>query len=191
LFLSGKIELFLSSQLTICSFQEKLKIFLKDPRVDIHAGVNRPNILYKIASRGNLIQLKWLIASGKDFDPEEEIVFYGCLPGSMSYWASDKRSPFYNLLTNFACDPVKTRYKVQLELCPNILPFDLFALVVFNSDGFLERKKEDERFFKIAGKLPMELQMILCYRVYGLSKNNIPGKEFELGAKRLVAKIKS
>jgi len=55
----------------------------------------------------------------------------------------------------------------------------MFALVVFASDGFLEFRKGQEadapttRFFRIAGQLPMELQMVLCYRVVGRTHEGI------------------
>jgi len=44
------------------------------------------------------------------------------------------------------------------------------------------------RFFNIASKLPMELQMILCHRVVGSRKQNILRKDSEVAFKSL-AKI--
>jgi len=49
----------------------------------------------------------------------------------------------------------------------------LYALFVFASDQFLSISKsassKEERFFKIAIKLPLELQMLLALRVFGKS----------------------
>jgi len=55
------------------------------------------------------------------------------------------------------------------------LAAEVFALIVFLSDGLLEIRIENEanrapaRFFRIARKLPLELQMLLCSRVAGLT----------------------
>ena len=60
---------------------------------------------------------------------------------------------------------------------------DLFALVVFLCDDLLTLKavssdpsssNKASRFFVIAQLLPMELQMALCNRAFGSSKNSEP-----------------
>ena len=77
-----------------------------------------------------------------------------------------------DLLASFAARPETTRS--QLRILPVLRdPFigRLFALVVLLSDGFLAMKNArlrspKVRFFKMANRLPMELQMVLCNRVY-------------------------
>jgi len=59
---------------------------------------------------------------------------------------------------------------------------EVFALVVFVSDGLLQIKDTTTpspaaRFFLIARRLPLELQMVLCYRQVESAKEIIQGKE--------------
>jgi hypothetical protein len=66
---------------------------------------------------------------------------------------------------------------------------DLFAVIVFLCDDFLKAKSwtgrllslgtDAIRFFSMVQKLPMELQMVLCYRAYGSSKEYILSKKSE------------
>jgi len=41
------------------------------------------------------------------------------------------------------------------------------------------------RFFSITAQLPLELQMLLCYRLVGSPKEIIPGKQSEVAFKSL------
>ena len=73
------------------------------------------------------------------------------------------------------------------------LAADVFALTVFLCDGVLRLKPalvssrpSGLRFFAIASKLPMELQMILCHRVFGSTKLNILRHDSEIAFKSLV-----
>jgi len=73
----------------------------------------------------------------------------------------------------------------------------MFALVVFVSDGLLaDVEKTDGAatppaagFFKMATRLPLELQMMLCYPVVGSTKKIIPGVNNERAFKDLVKSI--
>ena len=74
------------------------------------------------------------------------------------------------------------------------LAAEMFALVVFVSDGLLQfndttTPSPAARFFSIASQLPLELQMVLCYRVVGSSKEIIPGKESEMAFKELAGSL--
>ena len=64
------------------------------------------------------------------------------------------------------------------------LAAEMFALVVFVSDGLLKIKDTTTttpavRYFSIAAQLSLELQMIVCHRVVGSAKEIIPGDESE------------
>ena len=78
----------------------------------------------------------------------------------------------------------------------------LFALTVFLCDGYLQFRTSrgneaeaaaetaatvmpQERFFRIALVLPMDLQMLLCNRTFGLGGSIIFKKESEAGFKKL------
>ena len=64
------------------------------------------------------------------------------------------------------------------------LAAEVFALTVFLCDDLLQLKPASTpaaatRFFAIAKRLPMELQMILCHCVVGSMKQNILHKDSE------------
>ena len=74
------------------------------------------------------------------------------------------------------------------------LAAEMFALVVFVSGGLLQIKDTTTpspaaRFFYVASQLPLELQMVLCYRLVGSTKEIIPGKESEVVFKELAKKL--
>ena len=60
----------------------------------------------------------------------------------------------------------------------------VFALVVFVSDEFVAvrpsaQASDPARFFVIASKLPMELQMVLCNRLFSSDKDIVLRKHSE------------
>ena len=82
--------------------------------------------------------------------------------------------------------------RVELGLLDE-LAAEMFALVVFVSDGLLQVNETTSnpaaRFFRIATQLPLELQMVLCFRQVGSCKEIIPGKEREVAFKELARKL--
>ena len=74
------------------------------------------------------------------------------------------------------------------------LAAEMFALVVFVSDGLLQVNDTTTttpaaRFFNIASQLPLELQMVLCFRQVGSAKEIIPGNESEVAFKELAERL--
>ena len=75
------------------------------------------------------------------------------------------------------------------------LAAEVFALTVFLCDDLLQLTPAPvtssnpatavTRFFTIISKLPMELQMVLCHRVVGSTKQNILHNDSELAFKSL------
>ena len=95
-----------------------------------------------------------------------------------------------SLLERFVANPAQTRYEVRVKLgMLDELAAEVFALTVFLCDDLLQLKPAADtgalRFFTIAVKLPMELQMILCHRVVGSTKQNILRKDSEDAFKSL------
>jgi len=93
---------------------------------------------------------------------------------------------------------VETNYAVRVELgFVDELAAEMFALVVFVSDGLLQVKKRVNpkskpaaRFFRIASRLPLarlplELQMVLCCHGMGSPKEVISGQDSGAAFKRL------
>jgi len=68
---------------------------------------------------------------------------------------------------------------------------EMFALTIFLCDGLLKLEflnpdaTEAFRFFTVARKLPIELQMILCCRAVGSMKESILSKDSETAFKDL------
>jgi len=78
--------------------------------------------------------------------------------------------------------------------CVDELAAEMFALVVFVSDGLLQVTQRGQvtpaaRFFAIANQLPLELQMALCYGVVGSAKGVIQGRDSEVAFKSLAKRI--
>ena len=82
--------------------------------------------------------------------------------------------------------------RVELGLLDE-LAAEMFALVVFVSDGLLQTKDTTPspaaKFFNIATQLPLELQMVLCFRQVGLGKEIIRGKDSEVAFKSLARSL--
>jgi len=98
------------------------------------------------------------------------------------------------MLERFKSDTAQTRHAVRVELgLLDDLAAEMFALVVFGSDGLLQIKDTTQspaaRFFSIASQLPLELQMVLCFRQVGSVKEIIPGKDSEAAFKELGTKL--
>ena len=149
-----------------------VRLLLGDPRV----LVNEPNLkgytpLRWAASRGNIDTIRHWIVSGREMDlgitGSEE---------SDAIGKASKKVEVAALLRRFVRNPVETRLAVQRELgfAADRLAADVFALVVFVSDGLFEVTTGEKpaaaraaRFFASARRLPLELQMILCHYVVG------------------------
>ena len=97
------------------------------------------------------------------------------------------------LLERFKNDATKTRHQVRVDLSLlDELAAEMFALVVFVSDGLLQIKDTTPpaaRFFSIAAQLPLELQIVLCFRQVGSAKEIILGKESEVAFKELARSL--
>ena len=99
------------------------------------------------------------------------------------------------LLERFKENPVETRHALRMELgYLDELAAEVFALVVFVSDGLLRVNDQSTalpttRFFAIAAQLPLELQMVLCYRLVGSTKEIIPGTEREVAFQELARRL--
>jgi len=98
------------------------------------------------------------------------------------------------LLERFKSDAAQTRHMMRVELgLLDELAAEMFALVVFVSDGLLQTKDTTPspaaKFFNIATQLPLELQMVLCFRQVGLGKEIIRGKDSEVAFKSLARSL--
>jgi len=142
--------------------------------------------LYRAAYCGHLDVIKWWVASGREMDlgtPED------VNQTDSIGWAKKRgQTEVVTLLERFKSDASKTRHAMRLELRWYDGAAEIFALVVFVSDGLLKiTTTPAARFFKIAEQLPLELQMVLSFRLVGSAREIISGKDSEM-AFRLLAK---
>jgi len=98
------------------------------------------------------------------------------------------------LLERFKSDAAKTRHQVRVELgWYDEAAAERFAMMVFVSDGLLQiddtTPSPAARYFCIASQLPLELQMVLCYRQVGSAREIIPRNNRELAFRNLAVGI--
>ena len=173
-----------------------LQLLLKDPRVDVNLRDHEGRTLLWLASlEGHFSAVEWLIASKRDL----EVNLKGHLDGQV-YIALDiarvrRKNEVVTLLERFTANPAQTRHEVRVKLgVLDECTAEVFALVVFLCDDLQLRpptlitsssNPAVVRFFMIAAKLPMELQMMLCHRAVGSMKQNILHQDSEAAFKSL------
>jgi len=134
---------------------------LKDSRVKVNEpDSNGETPLCCAAYDGSLYTIKWWIASGREMDVGEP----GDIDKTDAIGVAKKRRyvEVVTLLERFKENPVETRHAMRVELgWYNEAAAEMFALVVFVSDGLLQingtTPSPAARFFSIASQLPLEL----------------------------------
>jgi len=166
---------------------------LKDSRVKVNEPTdNGHTALWCAAFRGNLDVIKWWIASGREMNLGK--------PGdvektdAIGVAKEHRNTEVVALLRKFKENPVDTRCQMRVELgLVDEMAAEMFARVVFVSDGLLQindtTPSPAARFFSIARRLPLELQMLLCFLQVGSAKEIIPGKEREAAFKELAESL--
>ena len=162
-----------------------VRMLLRDSRVRVNEPSNDGYTpLWYAAYFGYVEVIRRWIASGREMGLGQS-----GNPNNDAIWTAKRfgRTEAATLLERFKLNPAETRDDIRNELVSEV-----FALVVFVSDGLLEVCQTEmapihvTRFFKIATQLPLELQMVLCNRVLGFRQEIIPGKGLEAAFKNLV-----
>jgi ankyrin repeat protein len=116
-----------------------VRLLLKDPRVKLNEPDNNENTPLSCAAlEGHLEVIKLWIASGRELDLGE--------PGNdpddaIEVAMKEKKTEVGSLLERFKANPEKTRHEVRVELgCFDVMAAEMFALVIFHSDGLLKIK---------------------------------------------------
>jgi len=104
----------------------------------------------------------------------------------------EKNTKVVSVLERFIVNPALTRHELRVKLgVLDELAAEVFALMVFLCDDLFHLKPASNptvtpnrtsattRFFVIVKCLPIELQMILCHRAVGSTKQNILLKDSE------------
>ena len=182
-----------------CHFGEAgtVKLLLQDARVLVNVVDNSgcPPI-WRAAFWGHAEVVRWLVASGRevdlaitarghdDYDEREG----GC--PAVVIARKNGKGEVAALLNDFEANPQQTRHQVRVQLgLADSLATELFAAVVLVCDEYYALTAGQDsrrRFLKMAARLPMELQMVLCHRVYGSLKGNILAKDVEVAFKVIV-----
>jgi hypothetical protein len=163
-----------------------LRLLLDDPRVKLNevSETGSSAIIHAVEVE-NFDSVKVWIASGREM----------ALESAIKCAKRTTRADMVLILKKFRDKPEKTRHDIRLELnWYNERAARFFCQVVFLCDGLLKIKGKDEdissasnasRFFRIARKLPLEIQTILCCRVVDSSEDIIPSKCIESGFREL------
>jgi len=176
-------------------FASCVREMLKDSRVKVNEPRNDGfSPLWAPAVYGRLDVIRWWIASGREMDLGK--------PGDVGKTdaigaaRNNRKTDVVALLERFKSDASQTRHAMRVELGWHYsAAAEMFALVIFVSDGLLEVKNLVDsttpaaRFFRIVSRLPLELQMVFCFRQVGLAKEIIPGKDSEVAFKELARRL--
>jgi len=160
-------------------------VLLKDPRVDVTMADNMGCTPLWYASRdGHHEVVERLMASGRDLGDigNTKGKYGGEEFTALEIARENENSEVVSLLENFMDNPTQTPHELRMKLgVLDELAAELFALTVFLCDDLLHLKITSlpARFFSIATRLPMELQMILCHRAVGSMKQNVLHKDSE------------
>jgi len=165
---------------------------LKDSRLKVNDPSNDGCApLWRAAANGHLDIIKWWIVSRRETDLGKPEDYSTDVIGGAKWY---RKTVVATLLEIFKENPEETRRQLRVELgWYDALAAEMFALVVFVSDGLLQiddtTLSSAARFFTIAAQLPLELQMVLCYRLVGAAKEIILGKDSEVAFKWLARRL--
>ena len=166
---------------------------LKDSRVKVNEADNYGcTPVFLAALYGYLDVIKWWIASGRELDLGEPGNVYNT--DVIGIATKYDKTEMVALLERFKENMEETRHVMRTELgWYDEAAAEMFALVVFVTDEFLQVKDTPTtppaRFFNIVNQLPLELQMVICYRFAGSSKEIIPGHDSEVAFKELAQRL--
>jgi len=162
------------------------KLLLKDSRVDVNLDEwDHRTALWWASCFGYLEIVKWLVAlRGAELDLERKVKCGIDLFTPLEVAIARGQTAIASFLTKFKEAPKVLIKELQRELgVRETGAAELFVLVVLLSDEFFNTcEKGDDgprRFFQVASRLPMELQMLLCYRAHGSMKEIVLTRDTE------------
>jgi len=164
-----------------------LRLLLEDPRVDVNSHTRcGETALIQATSCGRLDSVRWMIASGRNFDLGKRGRKDDAIASAkVESWESDDtkkaKDAIVSLLKRWKKDPAQTRFEVKVGLgFQEEMGAEVFGLAQFLCEGLVRLHRRGgkalepgKRFFKIAKRLPIELQMKLCHVAMGSTKEYI------------------
>jgi len=173
-------------------------VMLKDPRVDVTLGdKDGCSPLWNACLEGSKTVVMYLLSSARDLG-DLDIKGKYCDGNEYSTFEVArlyKQTEIVSMLGRFASNPARTRCEIRLKLGMPLEETEIFAFTVFLSDGLLRLKSvptpdvvanDATHFFILAMRLPRELQMLLCHRVFGSAKDCVASKDSETAFESLV-----
>ena len=175
-----------------------VKLLSKDPRISVTLDSDGRTPLWRASYIGWHEVVEWLIASGRDLGDVSNTkgrTWNGKKLTALEIAKEEGKSRVVTLLERFLANPEEIRHELRVKLgVLDELAAEVFALTIFLCDDLLQLNPalassasdpDDIHFFAISKRLPMELQMVLCYRVAGSMKQNILRKDSEPAFKSL------
>jgi len=174
-----------------------IQVLLQDPRVDVTLGDDCGRTpLWWAAYWGHCELVEWITAARRDLGDHvknKKGKWVGHEFTALGIARKQNKTEMMSLLERFMANQVVTRHEIRVKLgLQDELAAEIFALTVFLCDELLQLTTTNEivaggatRFFVIASKLPMELQMVLSHRAVGSKKQNILVKDSEAAFKSL------
>jgi len=183
---------------------EVVSLLLADPRIDPNKPRNDQSTpLWFASQNGHLVVVQHVLASGREIDTRKRSnaktaaeharwmgarITKGFSETEEDFQRRKIDSPLCaDLIDDYERDPVTARHRLRRQ--PGLREYfigHLFALVVFHADSFAiinERTAHSDtrRFFRITSQLPLDLQMVLCNRIFGSPRDIILSRDSEPG----------
>jgi len=186
--------------------EEVVAVLLADPRIEADkTDIDLCTPLFRASQSGQLGVVERLLASGRKIRDTWECGFHGVtaaeqgrrqtsIPKSTRETEENYQRRITNgplcgdLIEEYGRAPVAVRHRLRRQ--PGLRDYfagQLFALLVFHSDNFVTMPEQTtththtKRFFEICTRLPLEVQMILCNRMFGSPRDIILTKDSEPG----------
>jgi hypothetical protein len=209
-----------------CKNDEIIRVLIMDPRTEIDGRPYKkrietltvtepaPTTIWTAVLGDNPTAIKWIIASGKKFNPHgnSSDEYCGRAISPLQLARAKGRHSIAELINDYLVRPDITRHEIRAELglTSGTVPA-MFAVIVFICDGLLainpavlgtvetirgrgpaESPSEGSvRFLRVAVRLPLELQMVLCHIAFGSSGNTIPATESEIAFRSLARRLEA
>jgi len=188
---------------------EVVSLLLADPRIDPNKTDDEGfTPLWFTSQEGYLVSVQHLLASGREIDTKmisthnnKTAAEQGRVVGTAAKGADQTEEDYErgkingplcaDLIDGYERDPVAVRHRLHRQ--PGLREYfigHLFALVVFHADFFAIINEKTahsytRRFFRITSQLPLDLQMVLCNRIFGSPRDIILSRDSEPGFRLL------